>query len=157
MKRGEIGRYETTRIAGESVCSFSSHPQNWIGGTRPGKVRFGLSPPTAVPDCMAALKRFIYAEGDGMHPLIRIAFTHLQFETIHPFLDGNCRTGRNLIVWQLCQSGVIGAPLRPLSTYFKRHENIYCSLLSHVRQTGDWKASVEVCPSSDFGKDLTKR
>lgn len=140
MKRGEIGHYETTRIAGESVRAFVPHSQNWIGGTRPGNARFVLPPPNAVPDCMAALERFIHAEGDNIHPLIRAALTHLQFETVPPFLDGNGRTGRNLIVWQLCQAGAIRAPILPLSTYFKQHQSTYFSLLSRVRQTGDWEA-----------------
>ena len=94
MKRGEIGHYETTRIAGESVRAFVPHSQNWIGGTRPGNARFVLPPPNAVPDCMAALERFIHAEGDNIHPLIRAALTHLQFEPVPPFLDGNGRTCR---------------------------------------------------------------
>ena len=75
--------------------------QNWIGGTRPGNAHFVPPPPHAVPDCMAALEQFIYTEGGGISTLVRVALTHLQFETIHPFLDGNGRTGRVLIVWQL--------------------------------------------------------
>lgn len=107
--------------------------QNWIGGTRPGNARFVPPPPNAVPDCMTALERFIHAEGDNIHPIVRAALAHLQFETIHPFLDGNGRTGRNLILWQLCQAGAIRAPILPLSTYFKQHRSTYFSLLSHVR------------------------
>lgn len=114
--------------------------QNWIGGTRPGNAHFVPPPPSAVPDCMTALERFIHAEGDNIHPIIRAALAHLQFETIHPFLDGNGRTGRSLILWQLCQAGAIRAPILPLSTYFKQHRSTYFSLLSHVRQTGDWEA-----------------
>ena len=114
--------------------------QNWIGGTRPGNARFVPPPPNAVPDCMTALEQFIHAEGDNIQPIIRAALTHLQFETIHPFLDGNGRTGRNLILWKLCQAGAIRVPILPLSTYFKQHQSTYFSLLSRVRQTGDWEA-----------------
>ena len=129
------GKRGTSKQPGEFRTS-----QNWIGGTRPGNARFVPPPPNAVPDCMAALERFIHAEGDNIHPIIRGALTHLQFETIHPFLDGNGRVGRNLIIWQLCQAGVIGVPLFPLSAYFKQHQSTYFSLLSYVRQTGDWEA-----------------
>lgn len=111
--------------------------QNWIGGTRPGNAHFVPPPPHAVPDCMTALEQFIHTEGDGTPTLVRVALTHLQFETIPPFLDGNGRTGRSLIIFQLSQEGVIRSPL---STYFKQHQSSYYSLLSHVRQTGDWEA-----------------
>lgn len=114
--------------------------QNWIGVTRPGNAHFVPPPPNTVPECLAALERFIHAEGDNIHPIIRAALAHLQFETIHPFLDGNGRTGRNLILWQLCQAGAIRAPILPLSTYFKQYQSTYFSLLSHVRLTGDWEA-----------------
>lgn len=114
--------------------------QNWIGGTRPGYARFVPPPPQAVPDCMSALEQFVHAESDNTPALVRTALTHLQFETIHPFLDGNGRTGRILVIFQLCQAGVVRAPILPLSTHFKQHQSTYFSLLSHVRQTGDWEA-----------------
>ena len=109
--------------------------QNWIGGTPPRHARFVQPPLNSVPDCMAALERFIHTEGGGIHPIIRATLTHLQFESIHPFFDGNGRSGRSLIVWQLCQENLIRSPLLSLSTYFQQHQSTYSSLLFHVRLT----------------------
>ena len=114
--------------------------QNWIGGTRPGNAVFVPPPYTAVPDCMADLERFLNAEDDGLPVLVRAGLAHVQFETIHPFLDGNGRVGRLLIVLLLCQSRVLQEPLLYLSLYFKQHRSTYYDLLSHVRCTGDWEA-----------------
>lgn len=116
------------------------HSQNWIGGTRPGNAVFVPPPYTAVPDCMADLEHFLNAGDDGLPVLIRAGLAHVQFETIHPFLDGNGRVGRLLIVLLLCQSSVLREPLLYLSLYFKQHQNTYYDLLSHVRRTGDWEA-----------------
>ncbi|MDD9817409.1 MAG: Fic family protein [Gammaproteobacteria bacterium] len=113
--------------------------QNWIGGTRPGNAAFVPPPHTAVPDCMAALERFLHAKGDGLPVLIRAGLAHVQFETIHPFLDGNGRTGRLLVTFLLCQAGVLRDPLLYLSLYFKQHRSAYYKLLDHVRRTGDWE------------------
>jgi len=85
--------------------------QNWIGGSRPGNAAFVPPPQTAVPECMAALERFVHAEGDGLPVLLRAGLTHVQFETIHPFLDGNGRVGRLLITFLLCHAGVLREPL----------------------------------------------
>ena len=112
--------------------------QNWIGGTRPGNARFVPPPHAAVPDCMAALERFYHAE-DGMPFLIRAGLAHVQFETIHPFLDGNGRVGRLLITLLLCNAGVLRQPLLYLSLYFKQHRSDYYDLLNRVRRTGDWE------------------
>ncbi len=114
--------------------------QNWIGGTRPGNATFVPPPHTAVPDCMAALERFLHADDDGLPVLIRAGLAHVQFETIHPFLDGNGRVGRLLITLLLCHSGMLREPLLYLSLYFKQHRSVYYDLLSHVRRTGDWEA-----------------
>ncbi len=114
--------------------------QNWIGGTRPGNAAFVPPPHTEVPDCMTALERFLHTEDDGIAVLLRAAFAHLQFETIHPFLDGNGRVGRLLITLLLYHGGVLHEPLLYLSLYFKQHRNTYYDLLTSVRQTGDWEA-----------------
>ncbi|MCY4588327.1 MAG: Fic family protein [Bryobacterales bacterium] len=113
--------------------------QNWIGGSRPGKAAFVPPPPTALPGCMAALERFLHAEDDGLSVLLRAGLAHVQFEAIHPFLDGNGRVGRLLITLLLCQAGLLRHPLLYLSLYFKQHRSVYYDLLNHVRRTGDWK------------------
>jgi len=114
--------------------------QNWIGGTRPGNAAFVPPPHTAVPDCMAALESFLHAEDDGLPVLLRAGLAHVQFETIHPFLDGNGRVGRLLITLLLCHAGVLKQPLLYLSLHLKQHRNIYYELLDQVRRTGDWEA-----------------
>lgn len=122
--------------------------QNWIGGSRPGNAVFVPPPPTAVLDCMTAFEQFLHAGDDpvsrdgagGLPVLIRAGLAHVQFETIHPFLDGNGRVGRLLITFLLCQAGVLREPLLYLSLYFKQHKNTYYDLLTHVRRTGDWEA-----------------
>ena len=113
--------------------------QNWIGGTRPGNAHFVPPPHTAVEDCMAALERFIHAE-DGLPVLVRAGLAHVQFETIHPFLDGNGRVGRLLITFLLCHAGVLREPLLYLSLHFKQHRSTYYDLLDRVRREGDWES-----------------
>ena len=126
------------RGSGQAPGEFR-RSQNWIGGTRPGNAASVPPPHTAVPDCMAALERFVHAN-DGLPVLIRAGLAHVQFETIHPFLDGNGRVGRLLITLLLCDAGVLRQPLLYLSLYFKQHRGDYYELLNHVRRTGDWEA-----------------
>lgn len=114
--------------------------QNWIGGSRPGNAVFVPPPHTAVPDCMSALERFLHAENDGLSTLLRAGLAHVQFETIHPFLDGNGRVGRLLVTLLLCHAGTLSEPLLYLSLYLKQHRSEYYRLLNQVRQTGDWEA-----------------
>jgi Fic family protein len=114
--------------------------QNWIGGSRPGNAVFVPPPHTAVPDCMAALERFLHAEDDGLPVLVRAGLAHVQFETIHPFLDGNGRVGRLLVTFLLCHAGVLREPLLYLSLYLKQHRPDYYALLDRVRRDGDWEA-----------------
>jgi len=114
--------------------------QNWIGGSRPGNAVFVPPPHTAVAECMAALERFIHADDDGLPMLVRAALAHLQFETIHPFLDGNGRVGRLLVTLMLCEAGVLRDPLLYLSLYLKQHRPMYYALLDRVRRDGDWEA-----------------
>ncbi len=113
--------------------------QNWIGGTRPGNATYVPPPHTELMDCMGALERFLHARDDGLPMLARAGMAHVQFETIHPFLDGNGRVGRLLITFLLCEVGVLSEPLLYLSLYLKRHRTTYYDLLDSVRRTGDWE------------------
>ena len=128
---------DSTKMPGDFRTS-----QNWIGGTRPGNAMFVPPPHTAIPDCMAALERFFNAEDDGIPELIRAALAHAQFETIHPFLDGNGRVGRLLITLLLYDAGMLRQPLLYLSLFLKQHRASYYELLNRVRLTGDWEAWV---------------
>ena len=108
--------------------------QNWIGGTRPGNAAFVPPPHMAVPDCMADLERFLNEKDDGVPTLIRAGLAHIQFETIHPFLDGNGRVGRLMVALLLMDRGVLSQPLLYVSLYLKQHRTTYFSLLEHVRR-----------------------
>jgi len=114
--------------------------QNWIGGTRPGNAAFVPPPAENVQECMGRLELFLHDQPEPTSPLLKAALAHVQFETIHPFLDGNGRLGRLLITLLLCDNGVLRAPLLYLSLYFKSHRQYYYELLNSVRQTGDWEA-----------------
>jgi Fic family protein len=113
--------------------------QNWVGGTRPGNALFVPPPRTSVADCMSDLEKFLHAE-DGLPVLVRAALAHVQFETIHPFLDGNGRVGRLLVTFLLCHAGVLRQPLLYLSLYFKENRQEYYRLLESVRTEGDWES-----------------
>jgi Fic family protein len=113
--------------------------QNWIGGSRPATAAFVPPPHTAVPECMTALERFLHADDDGLPVLVRAALSHVQFETIHPFLDGNGRVGRLLITLLLCHAGVLRDPLLYLSLYLKERRPEYYRLLDAIRREGDWE------------------
>jgi Fic family protein len=89
---------------------------------------------------MGALERFLHAQGDGLPVLLRAGLAHVQFETIHPFLDGNGRVGRLLITFLLCHAGLLEEPLLYLSLYFKQNRATYYALLDSVRREGDWEA-----------------
>jgi Fic family protein len=112
--------------------------QNWIGGTRPGNAAFVPPPPGRVADAMSDLER--YVNDPTASPLVRAALAHVQFETIHPFLDGNGRVGRLMIPLILHAAGVLPQPLLYLSLYFKQHRAEYYRLLDLVRLEGDWEA-----------------
>jgi Fic family protein len=112
--------------------------QNWIGGTRPGNAHFVPPPPENVEPCMAALERFLYSPySEGA--LVKAALAHVQFDTIHPFLDGNGRVGRLLITLILHHEGVLRSPLLYLSLYFKQNRAEYYQLLDAVRTDGQWE------------------
>lgn len=114
--------------------------QNWIGGTRPGNAAFVPPPPERVEELMAALERFLHGEPSEVPPLLKAGMAHVQFETIHPFLDGNGRVGRLLIALLLVHDGVLREPLLYLSLYFKQHRRAYYELLDGVRERGGWEA-----------------
>jgi len=111
--------------------------QNWIGGTRPGNAAFVPPPPEEAIQCLNELELFLHDENTP--PLIKAALAHVQFETIHPFLDGNGRVGRLLITLLLCEGKVLKQPLLYLSYYFKLHRQYYYELLNSIRSDGDWE------------------
>lgn len=114
--------------------------QNWIGGTRPGNAAFVPPPAEDVLECMSRLELFLHDQPEPTPVLLKAALAHVQFETIHPFLDGNGRLGRLLITLLLCEQHVLRQPMLYLSLYFKAHRQYYYELLNTVRQTGDWEA-----------------
>lgn len=113
--------------------------QVWIGGTRPGNAVFVPPPVDEISPCLAALERFLNDEPEPVPPLLKAALAHVQFETIHPFLDGNGRIGRLLIVLQLVADGMLREPMLYPSLFFKRHRALYYELLNEVRLRGDWE------------------
>ena len=114
--------------------------QNWIGGTRPGAAHFVPPPPEDVAECMQDLERFLHDDDNGLPILIRAALAHVQFESVHPFLDGNGRVGRLLITLLLCHQRQLRDPLLYLSLYLKQNRDRYYDLLDRVRRDGDWEA-----------------
>ena len=114
--------------------------QNWIGGTRPGNAAFVPPPAEEVLECMSKLELFLHDQPEPTPVLLKAALAHVQFETIHPFLDGNGRLGRLLITLLLCEQRVLRKPMLYLSLYFKTHRQYYYELLGNVRLTGDWEA-----------------
>ena len=118
--------------------------QNWIGpgGCTLNEATFVPPPPHEVVNALGALETFLHAE-DGLPLLLKIGLAHVQFETIHPFLDGNGRVGRLLITFLLCEKGVLHKPVLYLSHYFKRHRQRYYELLQATRDEGDWETWLE--------------
>jgi len=114
--------------------------QNWIGGTRPGNAAFVPPPPEHVMELMGQLELFLHEEHRELPLLVKAGLAHVQFETIHPFLDGNGRLGRLLITFLLCAQGALQQPILYLSLYFKTHRQAYYDLLTLVRTDGDWEA-----------------
>jgi len=114
--------------------------QNWLGGTRPGNAAYVPPPPDELLACLDPFEKFLHDEPARTPALIKAALAHVQFESIHPFLDGNGRLGRLLITLMLCSEGAVEAPLLYLSLYFKNHRRTYYDLLQGVRETGEWEA-----------------
>lgn len=113
--------------------------QNWLGGSRPGTAAYVPPPANEVQECMGALERWLHDEPHRTSPLLKAALSHVQFETIHPFLDGNGRIGRLLVTLILCVEGVLQQPLLYLSLYLKERRDEYYELLDRVRHEGDWE------------------
>ena len=114
--------------------------QNWIGGTRPGNAAFVPPPADKVLECMGDLEMFLHDQPHPTPALLKTALAHVQFETIHPFLDGNGRLGRLLITLLLCEQKILREPMLYLSLYFKTHRQYYYELLNGVRLSGNWEA-----------------
>ncbi len=127
------GTRGATKAAGELRRS-----QNWIGGSRPGNARFVPPPPHRVPDLLGDLERYLHAD-DDLPAVVRAGLAHVQFETIHPYLDGNGRIGRLLVTLLLEHWGLLKQPLLYLSLFFKRHRSEYYRRLDRVRTDGDWE------------------
>ena len=117
--------------------------QNWIGGTRPGNAKFVPPPPEKLMELLGDFEKFLHDKVHQMPTLIKAALVHVQFETLHPFLDGNGRLGRLLITFLLCVEGVLEKPLLYLSLYFKMHRQQYYNYLQLVRETGDWESWIQ--------------
>ena len=113
--------------------------QNWIGGQRPGNAAFIPPPPEHLAECMGSLERWLHDDPVRTPVLVKAALSHVQFETIHPFLDGNGRVGRLLVTLLLCAEGVLTEPLLYVSLYLKQHRDEYYALLDAVRREGDWE------------------
>ncbi len=111
---------------------------NWIGGSRPGNAAFVPPPPHALSELLSAFEKYIHT-GDDLPPLVRTGLLHVQFETIHPYLDGNGRIGRLLVTVLLEHSKLLNKPLLYLSLFFKRHRSDYYGRLAAVRTNGDWE------------------
>jgi Fic family protein len=117
--------------------------QNWIGGTRPGNAAYVPPPILEMHGCLDAFERYMHEEDPRIPTLIKAALLHVQFESIHPFLDGNGRVGRLLVTLFLCAQGVVAGPLLYLSVYLKAHRADYYRLLQEVRERGAWEAWLE--------------
>jgi Fic family protein len=113
--------------------------QNWLGGTRPGNAAFVPPPPERLMECLGSFERFLHDEKYKLPVLVEAGLVHVQFETIHPFLDGNGRLGRLLITLLLCSKGALREPLLYLSLYFKTNRDRYYDLLQRVRTQGAWE------------------
>jgi len=155
---------DSHRILMQGVRGTNKQPgelrrsQNWVGGSRPGNAVFVPPPPERVPDLMGDLECYIHTE-DDLAPLLRIALVHVQFETIHPYLDGNGRLGRMLIALLLDHWGLLKSPLLYLSLYLKQNQAAYYRWLSAIRTEGDWVGWLWFFLDgvSDIADDATQR
>ena len=128
---------------GEKQPGEFRRSQNWLGGTRPGNAGFVPPPPEQAAAAMSDLERFLNARDNAFPTLVRAGLAHVQFETIHPFLDGNGRIGRMLIILMLIDRQLLSSPVLYLSLHFKEHRDRYYDLLDLVRQSGDWEDWLE--------------
>ena len=135
---------------------------NWVGGSKASNATYVPPPHNQLQDLMGDLEAFIHSEDVDLPILIKAALVHVQFESIHPFLDGNGRLGRLLITFLLCMEGALKEPILYLSLYFKTHRRYYYELLQKVREDGDWEAWLEfflegVKETSDQAADTAKQ
>lgn len=126
------------RGAGKQPGEFRTS-QNWIGGSRPGTALYVPPPPERLMEFLGPFELFLHAEEPPLPVLVKAAMAHVQFETIHPFLDGNGRLGRLLITLLLCHAGVLREPLLYLSLFLKQNRSEYYTLLQDVRERGNWE------------------
>jgi len=150
------------RRGGQYTPGEFRRSQVWIGGTRPGNAAFVPPPANELTACLTPFERFLHGPPSVTPPLLKAALAHVQFETIHPFLDGNGRVGRLLIALQLAADGLMPEPLLYISLHFKEHRQTYYELLDRVRRTGDWEAWLEffadaVRSSAKAATDSAKR
>ncbi|MEE9465056.1 MAG: Fic family protein [Candidatus Neomarinimicrobiota bacterium] len=134
------GELLTSGLGSDKTPGEFRRSQNWIGGTRPGNATFVPPPPDRVMECMGHLENFLHS---GTPVLMKAALAHVQFETIHPFLDGNGRLGRLLITFLLCAEEALSQPLLYLSLFLKANRDTYYQLLQEVRTTGNWEDWLE--------------
>jgi Fic family protein len=127
------------KYASKSPGEFRNY-QNWIGGTRPGNAVFVPTPPDRLSECLGKLEQFLHNDHVRTPTLLKAALAHVQFETIHPFPDGNGKVGRLLIALILCSEDLLRDPLLYLSLYFKTHRQFYYDLINKVRTDGDWES-----------------
>ncbi len=113
--------------------------QNWVGGSRPGNARYVPPPAHEVMPALGALEKFLHDDPVRTPTLLKAGLAHAQFETIHPFLDGNGRIGRQLITLVFVAEGVLAEPLLYVSLYFKQHQSEYYDRLQRIRTDGDWE------------------
>lgn len=128
---GDGARSDTNATPGEVRTT-----QNWVDGTKPSDAKYVPPPPGIIRDCLSDLDLFLHRQ-DSMPKLIKAALAHAQFETIHPFADGNGRTGRLLITFFLCSAGVLGKPVLYLSEFFRKHRNSYFDSLQAYHDDGN--------------------
>jgi Fic family protein len=137
--------------------------QNWVGGTRSGNAAFVPPPPERLMECLDSLERFLHDEKQKLPILVEAGLVHVQFETIHPFLDGNPRLGRLLITLLLCSKGALREPLLYLSLYFKTNRDRYYELLQRVRTHGAWEewlafflegTKITACSAAEAAKQI---
>ncbi|HVE51439.1 MAG TPA: Fic family protein [Casimicrobiaceae bacterium] len=117
--------------------------QVWVGGTRPGNAAFVPPPSNELAELLKHFERFLQEDANVAPPLVKAALAHVQFETIHPFMDGNGRVGRLLIALQLANDNLLREPLLYVSLHFKEHRQTYYELLNRVRLSGDWESWLE--------------
>lgn len=145
LLRGGRGKHKSRAVPDEALAKTGEfrRSQNWIGGSRPDNALFVPPSVEYLKECLSDLEKFLYDETFSHHILIKAGLVHVQFETIHPFLDGNGRVGRLLIILMLCENGFLAEPILYLSLYLKQNRKLYYDLLQQVREHGTWETWLE--------------